>query len=679
MPDSRMFDVRYLDDLNLPFDKVTKELSDETPRLVDGENVYVTLGGKLSLAPGLNDTGLTGFTLTKRPDRLVIYETLESPPKVFLLASVYNSVSTQWEMHYLRLDAPAPAWTKFPDLRDVNASTRPHEIVTARGLAFVKAFPGGSGDKYGSVIFDGTAVRLWGLPTPTVPARRTNPAGWSASTNPVTVSFGWKYVYCWKSITNQYSNRSDLESNPAQNPSDTGAFTNKKPAIVVQGHADTTNIPSIGIFRTTDGGGTFYHLGDISNTGAGDITYTDDDRVEGTNADPKTDAQLDTSNIAPSRTSNTVPPPCAAGGTIGTTAVAPATNMAHFARRIWYGIGNRLVFSGDEEILNGVPEESFPNSLGIRGNYYLVRGQPRAVRNTKSALYVLTSDEILYVRGSDRASFYMDTLVPDISMAEGQPRASAVFREAAFFLSSDLQVYMLVADRTPVAISEPLGDALRSLITANVDVAMEVFSRDGNVWLVVAVINKSTPASTRLFVYDLKKEIWFTPWAKKVSAMAFGRLKESDPNEYLVVLTWNGSSSSLCYLDLGIRTDAPGGQTYAPSFTTNLFTVPPGNHINQIRQPAHHPVVSYLVVERTKFANDTDPTISYRLDEFSGSFTTAALVDPPFITQSTSHRLHWCPIQKVCKRVQMKVSKTAADEQFEIQNVGFVFQSESGA
>lgn len=678
MPDSRQFDVRYLDDLNLPFDRVTKELSDELPRLVDGENMYVTIGGKLSIAPGLNNTGLTSYTLTKRPDRLVIYETLESPPKVYLLASVYNSSTGFWEMYYLRLDAASPAWTIFTSVRDVNASTRPHEIITARGLAFIKSFPGPSGDKYGSVIFDGTvpAVRLWGLPTPTVPARRVDPATWAASKDPVTVNFGWKYVYAWKSVTGQYSNRSDLESDPSQNPSDTGAFKNKKPQVVVQGHADTINIPKIGIFRTTDGGGTFYHLEDIINTGAGDIIYTDDERVAGTGENPKTDAQLDTTNIAPSRTSNTVPPPCEAGGVIGTTAVAPSTNLAHFARRIWYGIGNRIVFSGDEEILNGVPEESFPNPLGIRGNYYLVRGQPRVMKPAKNALYSLTSDEILCIRGSDRASFTIDQIVPDIKMAQGHPRAAVSFRDGVFFLTSDLQIALVVLDNAPQIISEPLGDSLRSLITTNVEVAMEVFSRDGNVWLIVAVINKTTPANTRVFVYDLKKRMWFTPWSKQISAMAFGRLKESDPNDYLVVMTWDGTTSALAVLDLNIKTDL--GTAYAASFTTNLFTVPPGNHINQVRQPAHHPMLSYLVVERTKFAGDTDPTIEYRLDEFSGPFNSAVLQEPPFITQPSSHSLHWCPVQKVCKRVQLKVSKTAVDESFEIQNLGFVFMSEAG-
>src|SRR5690348_7722172 len=90
------FDVRFLENLALPFDVVTKEL-DPTPRYVDGTNLYLTLGGKLALAPGINDTGLTSYTLTKRPDRLVIYETLDNPSRIYIMTSIFNSVTGWWE------------------------------------------------------------------------------------------------------------------------------------------------------------------------------------------------------------------------------------------------------------------------------------------------------------------------------------------------------------------------------------------------------------------------------------------------------------------------------------------------------------------------------------------------------------------------------------------------------
>ena len=673
---TKRFDVKWIDNLDLPYDVLTKELKDAPPRLVDGNNVY-SYEGKIRNAPGINDTGLTTFTLTKRPDRLVSYETLENPPKVYLLASIYNSSTTFWEMWYLRLDATTPAWTTLGTLRDLDKSTRPHEIVTARGLAFIKGYPGGTNDKYGSVIFNGSGtpyVTTWGLPGPTTAARKNVPASWSASTNPVTVLFGWKYAYSYLTKSGHITSRSPLEYDPSQQSSDTGAITNKKPKVDVVGLADTTNVPSIIIWRTTDGGGTFFYLDTITNTGAGTITYEDNHRVPSTTADPKTDAQLDTSNIAPSETTNTVPPPVGVGSTIGTTNVEPSTNLAYYARRIWYGIGNRLYFSGQEEIVNGVPEESFVAPNGFRGNYFIFKGQNRLVKEAKETLIIATSDEILWMRGEDRSNLRPNILQAKMGAQYGQPRAIATWGDFVIFLSDDLQVYAVIYGNKPILLSKPLGNTLRSLVTTNVDISMEVFSRDGQDYLIVAAINKATPASTKLFVYDLQKEMWFPPWTKKVSAMTFGKLKETDSKKHLIILTWDGTTSKLGVLDPDYETDT--GTTFAVDFTVNLFKIPAGNSVNSLNQPLRTPEVSAFVVERTKYASDTEPTVESRLDEFSGSFTTLTASDPPFADQHTSYYQKWYAISIKGQRAQMKVSRTASDKAFEIQNLGFAFKLE---
>jgi len=461
-----------------------------------------------------------------------------------------------------------------------------------------------------------------------------------------------------------------LENDPAQQSSDTGAFTDKKPQTVVQGHADTTNFPYIGIFRTTDGGGTFYFVADIANTGAGGINYTDCHRVAGTTNDPKTDMQLDTSNIAPSMVSNTVPPPTSK--VIGVDSVEPSTNIAYFARRIWYGI-QRVYFSGQEEILNGIPEESFPSPNGLRGNYYFFRGQPRILKETRSALYLINSDELLQIRGENLSNFQAISVHVGIGAAYGQPRAAASYRDAVFFLTADLQIAMVSGDSAPVVFSPPLGNELRSLIGSNVDVETKIFTRDGLLWLVVAVIDKTTSANTRLFVYDIQRNLWFTPWEKKVSAMDFGRLRETDWNQYLVVLTWDGTTSYLTILDFAVQSDL--GTAYTWDLTTNLFTVPSGNHVNAVRQPAVRPMVGYITTERTKFSGDSDPMVSYRLDEFSGAMTAVTGVDPLFSSQHASYVEKWYPIDKVAYRVQMKIEGTGKAD---IQNIGFVFQPEAG-
>jgi len=674
MPDSSEYDVRELTDLVLPYDVTTKELANASPRIVDGLNMYVTLGGKLSLAPGLSDVGAD--VLPGRCDRLVLYETIETPPKIFVLASV--DIAGSWGVYYMRLDASS-AWTSLGTLRDQNISRRPHEMSVAGGRVYIKAFPDSSSDKYGSIIFDGSGstphVYPWGLPSPTL-AARINATSWSASTNPMTVYLGWQYVYCWVSITGQYSNRSPLESDPSAT-SNTGPRTNVKPQVYPYGHADTTNIPYIAIFRTTDGGGTFYFLDQIANTGAGYIAYEDNRRVPTTTDDPKTDMQLDTSNIAPSLTTNTVPPPVGPKHVIGTDTVEVSSKIAYYARRFWYGIGTRLYFSGQEEILNGVPEESWPSPNGFRGNYFILRGQIRMLQETNSGLYVITSNEILRVTGQDLTNFNINQIVSDTAGAAGHPHAITTYRDTVVFLSSDLQVVSVSTAQYPQVLSVPLGSSIRDLLTSNTEVIMDTFSRDGNAWLVVAVVNRSSPSGTKFFVYDTVRGIWFTPWGKHVSCFSFGRLRENDARNHLVCTTWDLATARLCVLDFDAFSNLD--QAYAPTFTTNLFMVPSGNHINALRQPAHHPMLSFLMTERTKFTGDIDPVLQYRLDEFSGTIYTGTPKDPPFIKQRDSYNVKWYPVQQVVQRAQIKISKAYVTEKFEIQTLGFVFQSEAGS
>jgi hypothetical protein len=90
-------------------------------------------------------------------------------------------------------------------------------------------------------------------------------------------------------------------------------------------------------------------------------------------------------------------------------------------------------------------------------------------------------------------------------------------------------------------------------------------------------------------------------------------------------------------------------------------------------------MLSYLITERTRFIGDQEPSILYRLDEFSGALTTATPQDPLYVPQHTSWSLKWYPIQQVTQRVQMKIMQNPSAYSFEMQNIGFVFQPTAGA
>jgi hypothetical protein len=105
-------------------------LDDSKPRIVDGENVYVTQSGKIARAPGLYHNAAYNpgtFASTLIPYRIVTYETLENPPKVYLVASVFNTATISFQIYYARIGTTG--WTALANndaTRWQGYSTQPH-------------------------------------------------------------------------------------------------------------------------------------------------------------------------------------------------------------------------------------------------------------------------------------------------------------------------------------------------------------------------------------------------------------------------------------------------------------------------------------------------------------------------------------------------------------------------
>jgi hypothetical protein len=748
--------------LALPYDRSTRDL-DSRPRIVAGQNMMITPGGKLIKRPGT--TIVLNTTFTRRIDRLVVYETLENPAKIYLLASAFDTGTSTWGMWYNRLDGPAPGWTTCGTLRDCNASTRPHEIVISRGLAFIKGFPAsGSAEKLGTVIFDGTGspgpagLTFWGLLGPTQPARMGGVVGtlnatvtagatswvtptdpgwpatpfnvscgnetatvtaksgagpvtltvargtggttaaphsagaevvyknWIASSQPIRVNVGWQYVYSYKTKTGHYSCRSPLETNPDFAPSNTGGFLNLIPKFRVKGHTDTTNVPTIALYRTTDGGGTFLKLGEITNTGAASITVSDNFLTSlGGQLDPLPDLQLDSNNVAPSLTANNPPPTVILPKVLGTDTPDPSTKMSYYAGRIWYAIGNVLLFSGQEEITAGVPEESFPT--GINGNFFRFQHPIVAVSATSEALYVHTLKETYWVRGDSRATFVVKKIFGEIGAA-AHPRAAIDIGNTEAWVTHDYRVAS--ANATDVRLlTQPLYDDIVAHIGTGRTFSLHYFAELDKEFLVVNLIDQITPANCLQWVYDISQstggtQIWNTPWTIANSAMVSDRIRESDPRRYLAVYHWTGTTGQLAIWDSRetVMTDAmpSGAANYGHTATFSLIPNPAGNHVNLLRRPALNTVVNQIRLDRTQFVGDTDPVVEYYLDDiFTSPLVPAAVIEPPRRPQSKGYRTLCYSVNDACERVGLTISKPASAEQFELQGLVVTFNPDGGA
>lgn len=502
------------------------------------------------------------------------------------------------------------------------------------------------------------------------------------SANLVDVQLGWSYAYAYKSSTGQVSNRSAAQLDPTQMPSNTGPFVDYIPKIVVQGHPDVSNVPTIQIYRTTDSGGVYFFLRSVPNTGSGNIIVQDN---PGSN--PTFDEALDQGNIAPSLVSNSPPPTVLAPKVMGQDVPDRSTRIAIFQGRLWYAVGNVLFFSSQEELVEGIPEECWPS--GLRGNYYRLNQTITNVIETTEALYVFTNNETYRLSGSNRETFNLSLVFTNLGMPEGQTRAAVSFDDTVAFLTHDYRIAMIRQNKVD-SISDPiytdLVDAARNGATFELLYWADMEKR----YLVVCAHRPDDPTQSRQWVFDFnlseetRQFFWFTPWSIPSVSAAVGRISESASQNRLIFVTGTGQSYALTRLDPTWRTGTdftPSGEQPIPFyFDTSLFLIPPGNHVNALRRPGLTPVVYAVTLERTLFPGDEDPDVFYYKDDFWTTPIAGVLMEPPARRGlSKSYKTIVVPIHEVAYRFGVRISKPANSQLFELQSLVISWNPEGGA
>lgn len=768
------WDSNLFEKAEFPYDRIEAELSDK-PRLFRGTNSYVTYGGKLGKRPGT--TQIDNSTIAKRCDRLWVYETIESPPKVYIIGSFYNSVTGRWNLYYNRLSGGSPGWTSITSYRDSDLSTRPHELVVSRGLAYIKCFPSsGSSEKLGTIIFDGSGngspqTRPWGLLGPTEPAAivgavtRLNGAinssttsitvvsdtgfpstpftiqvdfeemivtsglpgtswtvtraangttaaehddnsvviyrDWDDSAHKVDVNWYWRYSYEIETVTGQISNRAPVQTNIDKLPSSTGPFFDLIPKIEVEGPNDTTNFPYLIISRTTDGGGTYYRLDRVANTG-GTITYEDNQLETGTSGgvfeDPIPDDVIDAATPSPSLTSNSPPPTVLEPLVIGVDTPQASTPIVSYATRNWYGIGNVVFFSGQEEITDGIPEECWPS--GFRGNYFRFQFPVTNLQATSDALYVFTIQATYQITGTNRETFNVRPIFENIGHPYGHPRAVTRWGDVLAFLTHDFRI-ALINDSNIKIVSDPLfTDLVDQSATYTTEFDIKYWGDIDKEYLIISGHVISNTLRSKQWVLDLKKtgrktnfeeyeSFWFTPWTIRATASLSGRISETTGQRRMVFFIWNNTDAtgSLVMLDPTGRTgtdfypDSDGGSNIGFDFNveTSLFNVPTGNHVNQLRLGGIVPVVYGFVYDRTLYPADTDPAHYCYLDDFWTDPIPVNVENWPRRRPSKGYKTIFCPVQQVAQHCAFKIQKINSTELFEMQNLTIIWNPDAGA
>ncbi len=761
------WDSLEFEKIDFSYDLSQAELSTD-PRFISGLNAWVTLGGKLCKRPGTTfvDGTVTG---AYRIDRLWIYETTETPPQVYLMASMYSPTFGTWSLWHTVATLGAN-WIQVSNIRNINQSTAPHTAAVSRGIFYAKGFPAAGQDKIGTVLFDGTAealasgaqTRYWGIEAPTVPAalvgavttsstaidasatllnvtntfslpvpfiitldyedmtvtslgtglnwtviRGVNGTtaaahaintlvvwrNWRASSHQVTVNVSWAYTYAYKSLTGQVSNRAPLETNPDKLPSRTGPFKDLIPTFVIQGTLRPDLIPTIVIFRSSDGGGTYYELEEIPNTGPGNITYYDDSFESGTFGgtfnDPVPDNILDQATKAPTLTSNSVPPAVLAPQITGVNTPIGASPIAFYSGRLWYALGNVVFYSGDEEITLGIPEECWPS--GLAGNFFRFQYQVVNVAATTTALYIFTVQTIYQITGTNRETFNVNPIFENYGAPYGQPRAVTSYEDSLIFLSQDYRI-IRIKDNAAEVISDPLGTDVLDAVNDGAEIEIKFWSNLDKEWIMVAAWDQDDTDNSRQWVFDIKKSkieakpFWSVPWTIKGTAMASGRdsadTAHSQRELLFAIYDTSLGQSTVCKLDASGETasDGPDGDGYEFDVVTNVFMVPSGDHVNKFRQGAITPNVYEIALDRILFDGDTDPKISYFLDDlWTTPITPDMFEEPARRRPSKGYETIIFGVNSVCQHIAIEINKISSKERFECENLILTFAPDEGA
>lgn len=507
---------------------------------------------------------------------------------------------------------------------------------------------------------------------------------WSVSAHAVDVTTGWRYTYAWYSITGHVSNRAPLETNPDLMSSDTFPFFDLIPKMNVQGHADTTNITYVNVYRTQDGGGTFYYVGRVANTGAGDISFSDTNLGTGasstTYSDPIPDDLLDSGNIAPSLTSNTIPPPVPAPLVIGTDAPKAGTNLESFQGRIWFGITNYLYFSGLEEITEGVPEECFP--VGLGGNFFKFQHKVVGLRAGKDALYVWTTQHTYKITGVDKTTFTVKPLLHNIGGFSST--ASTRLGDSVAFITGDRRVGLLAPNDAFRIVSQPLAGSLNFSGSASAQFFMSYWGAGTKELLFILLNNNYSTTTSKMFVYDLalseatESPFWHSPWTVAGTCMEATKTAagtEGDPRLLI------GTTTGVVYPDLvGDTVTLDRDVPFDWVVRTHLMTVPNGNHVNKLRSAGLTPVTARVRFERTRISGDVDPQVTLAYDDFWTRPADAVSVSEPTARDASRwYKTLLATTDQVASRIAIGLAVYSSPTKIEIHNIAMTWNPDQGA
>lgn len=468
-------------------------------------------------------------------------------------------------------------------------------VLSFQGVGDTLYFANGSIAKK----WDGTTASNIGI------AAGVTPPGIGLSAGALTALFGYQYVYAFaNSSTGHISSASPASAN-------TGPFASKN-LTITGANATDSQVDQVRIYRTKDGGSTYYFVASI--------TYT----PGWSYIDSTVDASLDVQETAPLGNVNDPPP-------------TGITNLTFHMGRLWGSVGNIVYYATGPDALVGVPEEAW-NPI----NFFSFPGQVTALVPTQSGLLVFTVDDLYIIRGTDASTFYPQLWLAGFGV---QSRLSVdKDGERILIYTSNQQLFSLTSSGY-----EEIGFAVADLLAASFPSASSMLTvyRSGSNESSLFITNNAG----NFLRYSLNLEAW-SPKASPIEGQGALRAVETSPGVTKLLRGSNSASKWIYYRDPTTFTD--NGFTMQTPFVTfgqvNLST------------PGVLATLDFIALERKSAGSQ--PTVSLLPDEISGTFTAlTGVADPPELGQSTSIpgmryylKTAATPLPELMRHLQVKVT-----------------------
>jgi hypothetical protein len=369
----------------------------------------------------------------------------------------------------------------------------------------------------------------------------------SGAAGTFTATAGYQYVFCYgNSNTGHISSPSPVSAN-------TGVFTLKANVAVTLTASTDSQVNQIRLFRTTDGGGGIYY----------ELPTSPYPNSTGAVNDAAADTALNVLSIAPTSTFNDPP--------------TPFVGMVYFSGRIWGFTGNKVWFSGLEEINQGVPEESFPS--GLAGNFWAfdepVTGLAVAGGVNNQILAIFCGGRLYGITGNTLDTFRRF----NISQRRGCRNRTTITMLGGMvsWLDSSNQVWASDGN----SLQEMSQDIRPDLVGINPAICSATFHISGRFhWYVLSINGKSNfiPASASADRASSGTVAWSSIgnifvadniYASVTLTSQVSHLLQAQPNPFVFA---SGATITGIQVDIkGFQTNTTGNQTLTAQLTKGLL------------------------------------------------------------------------------------------------------------